>query len=89
MKKYKVLIASTFDGVEHAVDGVVELSDEVGTQAVSEGRLELIAEAAAEEAAAEGEEKAPEGEGNVASADADTTGSSASADNGENAVDAE
>ncbi len=43
MKKYKVLVEFTLDETVHAVDSVVELSDEVATPLVEQGNL-VVAE---------------------------------------------
>ncbi len=46
MKKYKVLVAFEYEGVEQAVDTVLELSEEVAAPLVSEGKVvEEVADA--------------------------------------------
>ena len=44
MPKYKVLAEFELEGAAQAVDSVVELSEEVAADLVSEGKLELVVE---------------------------------------------
>ncbi len=42
MPQYKVLVEFELEGVAQAVDASVELSEEVATPLVEEGKLELV-----------------------------------------------